>query len=153
MQSEKLKNDNSHRSDMLKRLYELRENLDRNSSRTPDYHINQTKDYHIDEKQDYKKEVKPKKQKKREAATQNVKNQITELFNYGFSLGRRTQISVTADTNRKYESFRFRDEFQLAPILTEYAKNADLIVFIVDTDNDSIFWYSYGAYEVRVFKK
>ncbi len=138
----------------LKRLYELRENLDK-KSKTPDYHISSNKDYHIHRKvtTDNLGLQKPKKKKPKNIATDKIKKQIKNLFRYGFSLDERTKISVSADKHQKYNTFRFKDEFQLTNVLTEYSKGASVIVFIVDSDKDSIVWSDYGTKEVRLYRQ
>ena len=145
------------KSKELKRLDELRENLDKNSRKIPDYHITSNKDYHIHRKVTTDNLGVKKKSKKKKVptnvATEKVKTQVRNLFNYGLSLDGRTKISVSADRKQKYETFRFRDEFHLTNLLTEYAKGASLIVFMVDFKNDSIIWSSYGTKEIRIYKQ
>jgi len=154
-------------SEALKRLNELRKNLDKKSKKVPDYHISSNKDYHISSNKDYhihrkvttddiktsyrghnkkEKETKPKN-----IATIKIKTQIEDLFKYGFSLQTKTKISVSADKHKKYETFRFRDKFQIAALLSEYSKGANMIIFMVDVKNDSIIWNNYGSNEIRVY--
>jgi len=143
-------------SEMLKRLDELRKNLDKNSKRTPDYHINSNKDYQIHKKVTVNDQRdQPRKSKNdtpKNIATDKVKNQVKDLFNYGFTLSSRTKILVSADKYQKYDTFKFTDLFQVAAVLSEYSKGADIIVFMVDVRNDSIIWSNnYGSDEIRVY--
>jgi len=144
-------------SETLRRLNELRENLDKKSRKVPDYHISSNKDYHITKKVTTD-DIKSKQRKKKDTTpknivTEKIRNQIKQLFNYGFDVRGKTKISVSADLNQKYERFKFKDEFQVASVLTEYSKGADVIVFIVDVDNDSIIWNNYGSKEIRLYRQ
>jgi hypothetical protein len=151
------------RSKQLNELYKLREKLDRNAKDTPDYHITTNKDYQIHRKvvvndNRRKTKIKPKSKtktdnKKKSAVTENIRSQIKELFRYGYDLHSSTQVSVSSNSNQKCQVFKFHDEFQLADTLSEYSKGADMINFIVDIRNDTIFWSERGTKSVRIIRK
>lgn len=141
-------------SDTLKRLNELRENLDKKSRKVPDYHISSNTDYQIVKKVTVDNNIiKKKESTPKNFITERIKTQIRQLFSYGFDVTGKTKISASSNLNLKYERFKFNDEFQVASVLTEYSKGADAIVFIVDVNNDSIIWSNYNSKEIRIYRQ
>ncbi len=141
-------------SKLLDELNQLRKNLDKNTKKTPDYHI--TTKVVVDDK---RKMSIPKSNNSQKSdtdiiySTNKVKNEIRELFQFGFNLSERTKLAMSTNTYEKYETFRFRDKFHLSDILTEYSKYANMLVFLIDTNRNSIFWNNYDVSEVRVIIK
>ncbi|MCF7796077.1 hypothetical protein K9M42_03205 [Patescibacteria group bacterium] len=128
-------------SDNLKRLQQLRENLDKKRTR---------KDYHINKKI----KVKERDRTYSDFYKMTPRKEVKELINE-YQLEINCPMYTTEMEyryKREYQTFPFNSKYHLASILGEFAKNARQMVFLLNSNN-SIYWDSGRHTEIRVVKK
>jgi hypothetical protein len=136
-------------SKLLEDLKKLRENLEKNTKKAPDYHI-KTKVVAGSMKESTHQEKQVNDFIKRTPASpDNIKREIYQLIDYGFD-NSGIQIAITDKLDQKYQTHRFKSITPIIDILNESTKRAKRIIFVFDKDYNTIYWENKGVQEIRI---